>query len=93
MSQYTALMNGGESARSELLHNIDQMTNYSAVRVNDIKLIVGEWHNGYGGCDHFADWATPPGSTPMSSYVTENPTVNCNGQQPAKFDTDAKSCW
>lgn len=92
VSQYGSLVSGGVSARTELLHNVDQWTNYSAIRVNHIKLIMGKWHNGYGGCDHFADWATPPGDTPISSYVTTNPTVQCNGIQPDHRESK-DDCW
>jgi hypothetical protein len=83
VNQYRTLVDGDHTTRVEALLNLDQKSNYSAVRSGDFKMIIGQFGNGYGGCSNADAWYSPPGDTPDSSYTNKNPTVKCS--KPPRF--------
>lgn len=55
MDMWDILNSGGTSSRSEILHNIDDVRNVSALRVCDYKIVLGRTYDG-----EYDQWFGPP---------------------------------
>eukprot|EP01006_Ploeotia_vitrea_P066649 TRINITY_DN95420_c0_g1_i1.p1 TRINITY_DN95420_c0_g1~~TRINITY_DN95420_c0_g1_i1.p1 ORF type:complete len:540 (-),score=46.26 TRINITY_DN95420_c0_g1_i1:14-1465(-) len=60
VSQWEMISAGKASQRNSIVHNIDPITNHSAIRVGKYKLLVGQGHQGWGPNPHPGTKCTNP---------------------------------
>lgn len=93
VSQWEMLFNGKQSARTEILHNIDPISNASALRVGRFKLVQGIVERGVNGW-----YSLPPGSHDKKTFVstkiecTSLPHIPCSPSQLCLFDMEEDAC-
>ncbi|XP_014789497.1 arylsulfatase J [Octopus bimaculoides] len=91
---WSMLSNNGKSVRTEILHNIDPIRKFAAIRVNNYKLLIGHvasrgnWYPPYNESERylsneFDDWFSQDNDFPVK-MITHPKTVrvNCGGPKP-----------
>ncbi|XP_030845455.1 arylsulfatase I isoform X2 [Strongylocentrotus purpuratus] len=79
--QWDALSNNVPSPRNEILHNIEPIEKYAAIRVGDFKLHYGAF-GGKIGSKYFSGWYPPEGATSnKAEYVPNSFRVRCPSKQ------------
>lgn len=83
VNQWPSMVSGGPSPRTEILHNIDPIDQVAALRVGDMKLLLGavgenDWFVPAGWTPPSGQKPPPPGPAPAADFVglfniTEDP--------------------
>lgn len=82
------ISSSGKPVRKELLHNIDPISNYSAIRVGDYKLVMGDIDGGL-----YSMWynCTPPNSNSHDTSEAKTGMIHVEcGKRPLNYTFN---CW